>query len=92
MARHFGIISPECTRTSVVSQSNSSRDSVDDFIRFLVGEDDVRSVGMRLPEEEVGSLVGGDTGNLEAEGILVKVEEAPGILLGVEEEPPDLVE
>ena len=75
-----------------MSQSNSSRDSVDDFIRFLVGEDDVRSVGMRLPEEEVGSLVGGDIGNLEAEGILVKVEEAPGILLGVEEDPPDLVE
>ena len=47
---------------------------------------------MRLPEEEVGSLVGGDTGNLEAEGILVKVEEAPGILLGVEEDLPDLVE
>ena len=92
MAHHFGIISPDCTRTSVVSQSNSSRDSVDDFIRFLVGEDDVRSVGMRLPEEEVGSLVGGDTGNLEAEGILVSVEEAPGILLGVEEDPPDLVE
>ena len=75
-----------------MSQSNSSRDSVDDFIRFLVGEVDARSVGMRLPEEEVGSRVGGDTGNLEAEGILVKVEEAPGILLGVEDEPPDLVE
>ena len=80
-----------CLGLSVLSQSRSSRDSVEDLIGFLFGEEWSR-VGILVPEAEVCSLEGGEMGSLEAEGILLMTEELPGILLGVVLEPPDLVE
>ena len=53
-------------------------------------------MGILVPEAEVWSLVGGEMGSLEADGILLIAEAellpGPGILLGVVFEPPDLVE
>ena len=86
-----GVIDLRCLGLSVLSQSRSSRDSVEDLIGFLLGEEWSR-VGILVPEAEVCSLEGGEMGSLEAEGILLMTEELPGILLGVVLEPPDLVE
>ena len=86
-----GVIDLRCLGLSVLSQSRSSRDSVEDLIGFLFGEEWSR-VGILVPEAEVCSLEGGEMGSLEAEGILLMTEELPGILLGVVVEPPDLVE
>ena len=86
-----GVIDLRCLGLSVLSQSRSSRDSVEDLIGFLLGEEWSR-VGILVPEAEVCSLEGGEIGSLEAEGILLMTEELPGILLGVVLEPPDLVE
>ena len=86
-----GVIDLRCLGLSVLSQSRSSRDSVEDLIGFLLGEE-WRRVGILVPEAEVCSLEGGEIGSLEAEGILLMTEELPGILLGVVLEPPDLVE
>ena len=86
-----GVIDLRCLGLSVLSQSRSSRDSVEDLIGFLFGEEWSR-VGILVPEAEVCSLEGGEMGSLEAEGILLMTEELPGILLGVVLEPPDLVE
>ena len=49
--------------------SQSSSDSVEDFMFCLLGEDS--SVGILLPEPEVDNLCWGDTGSLEDDGILV---------------------
>ena len=86
-----GVIDLRCLGLSVLSHSRSSRDSVEDLIGFLFGEEWSR-VGILVPEAEVCSLEGGEMGSLEAEGILLMTEELPGILLGVVLEPPDLVE
>ena len=85
-----GVMDLRCLGLPVVSQSRSSRDSVEDRIWFLLGEECSR-VGILVPEAEVWSLEAGEMGSLEAEGILL-LEELPGILLGVVLEPPDLVE
>lgn len=87
-----GVIDLRCLGLSVLSQSRSSRDSVEDRIGFLVGEEEWSRVGILVPEAEVCSLEGGEMGSLEADGILLMTEELPGILLGVVLEPPDLVE
>ena len=89
-----GVIDLRCLGLSVVSQSRSSKDSVEDRVGFLVGEEGWSKVGILVPEAEVCSLEGGEMGSLEAEGILLIAEllPGPGILLGVVFEPPDLVE
>lgn len=83
-----------CLGLSVLSQSRPSKDSVEDRIVFLVGEEDWSKVGILVPEADVWSLEGGEMGSLEADGILLMAETlpGPGILLGVVLEPPDLVE
>ena len=87
-----GVIDLLCLGLSVLSQSRSSRDSVEDRTVFFVGEEEWSRVGILVPEAELWSLEGGEVGSLEAEGILLMAEELPGILLGVVFEPPDLVE